>query len=74
MKHPWFTVNLVPGALMINSMLVQESREYGPSDEEIDRIKAIVKEAETVPRRERSTSARITPPKHDDGTVLSTEF
>lgn len=33
MQHPWFVQDLVPGALLINKMLVQESKANAPSEE-----------------------------------------
>ena len=47
-RHPWFTVGLPQGAFLINNMLVQESRQAGPSDDEVKAIRSIVREAQRV--------------------------
>jgi hypothetical protein len=50
-RHPWFQRGLVKGAEMINTMLVNESRTRQPTSEELETIKSLVKEAQTLPRR-----------------------
>lgn len=40
---------LVQGAFIINSMLVQESKQSPPSQEEKNAISAVVQEAQTAP-------------------------
>ncbi len=47
-KHPWFQPGLAKGAMIINNMYAMESRQSPPSDEEVDLIKRIVREAQTI--------------------------
>ena len=47
-KHPWFQPGLAKGAMLINNMHAMESRQMSPSDEEINRIKNIIREAQTT--------------------------
>ena len=45
-RHPWFVEGLPQGAMQINKMLAQESRQAMPSDEAVEAIRAIIREAQ----------------------------
>jgi hypothetical protein len=47
-KHSWFQPGLAKGAMIINNMHAMESRQSPPSDEEVNLIKSIIKEAQTT--------------------------
>ena len=47
-KHPWFLQDLQKGALMINKMLVQESKQMPPDEQAVETIRKMIQEAQTV--------------------------
>ncbi len=45
-KHAWFQEGLIPGAAMVNTMLVQESKAAAPGAEELEEIRGTLREAQ----------------------------
>lgn len=58
-KHPWFKTGLARGSFLINNMLIQESRQEPPSQEEVETIRAMVQAARTSEAE--STGPRLLP-------------
>jgi hypothetical protein len=76
MQHPWFQEGLVANASKVNKMLARDAKQFGLNQAEVDAIRSVIAQAQTLPRSANEPSHL----EHqfsrgcDDGTLFSQTY